>query len=91
MKLAVRKTIYISLLIYAFCLTTNAQTYNNYQKEYVLTSLTDGQIEAGRTHRMMCDYQPSGLYVKKGGKSVSMSVTGRMTGPLSTEGGDELP
>lgn len=75
MKLTVKKRIYISLLIYVFCVTTNAQTYNNYQKEYVLTSITDGQIEADRTHRMiLCDYQPSGLYVKKGEK-ISLNVS----------------
>lgn len=46
-----------------------AQTYNNYRKEYVLKSMTDGQIEADRTHRMiLSDYQPSGLYVRKGEK-----------------------
>lgn len=56
-----------SLLIFLLCLPVKAQTYNNYQKEYVLTSQTEGQIEAGRTHRtVLCDYQPSGLYVKKG-------------------------
>lgn len=46
-----------------------AATYilNNKDKEYVLTSLTEGKIETDRTHRMiLCDYQPSGLYVKEG-------------------------
>jgi hypothetical protein len=58
-----------TLLIYAFCLAINAQTYDNYRKEYVLKSVTDGRIEARRTHRMiLCDYQPSGLYVRRGEK-----------------------
>lgn len=31
--------------------------------------MTDGNIEANRTHRMiLCDYQPSGLYVRRGEK-----------------------
>ena len=56
-----------SLLICLLCLAVKAQTYNNYQKEYVLTSQTAGQIEVERTQRtVLCDYQPSGLYVKKG-------------------------
>lgn len=52
--------------------STNANTsatysLNNKDKEYVLTSLTEANIETTRTHRMiLCDYQPSGLYVKKG-------------------------
>ncbi len=64
------KTITIaSLLISIFCLAINAQTFDNYKKEYVLKSMTDAQIEAKRTHRMvLCDYQPSGLYVRKGEK-----------------------
>ena len=64
------KTItFTSFLICLLCLAINAQTFNNYQKEYVLKSMTDGQIEASRTHRMiLCDYQPSGLYVRKGEK-----------------------
>ena len=56
-------------MIYVFCVAVNAQTYNNYRKEYVLKSVTDGRIEAKRTHRMiLCDYQPSGLYVRRGEK-----------------------
>ena len=61
--------IFATLLICLICLAINAQTFNNYQKEYVLKSMTDGNIEAKRTHRMiLCDYQPSGLYVRKGEK-----------------------
>lgn len=63
------KKIFVPLLICLFCLAINAQTFDNYKKEYVLKSMTDGQIEAKRTHRMiLCDYQPSGLYVRKGEK-----------------------
>ncbi len=61
--------IFAPILICIFCLAIKAQTYNNYQKQYVLKSLTDGRFEAARTHRMvLCDYQPSGLYVRKGEK-----------------------
>ena len=68
------------LVICGFCIAANAQTYNNYTKEYVLVSQTEGRIEAQRTHRMiLCDYQPSGLYVKKGEK-VGISVTGLPAG-----------
>jgi hypothetical protein len=70
-----KTTIFAPLLICIFCLAINAQTYNNYQKEYVLKSVTDGQIEADRTHRMiLCDYQPSGLYVQKGEK-ITLNVS----------------
>ncbi|HQU83796.1 MAG TPA: M60 family metallopeptidase [Pyrinomonadaceae bacterium] len=56
-----------SFLICLFCLAINAQTYDNYRKEYVLMSVTEGNIEVQRTHRrVLCDYQPSGLYVRKG-------------------------
>lgn len=55
------------LLICLFCLAINAQTYDNRQKDYLLVSMTEGRTEAKRTHRMiLCDYQPSGLYVRKG-------------------------
>ena len=70
-----KPTTFASLLIFIFCLAVNAQTYNNYQKEYVLTSLTEGRIEASRTQRMiLCDYQPSGLYVKKG-ERITLNVS----------------
>ena len=70
-----KNLIFGSLLLSLFCLATNAQTFNNYQKEYVLASLTEGRIEASRTHRMvLADYQPSGLYVKKGEK-ITLNVT----------------
>ncbi len=60
-------TVFALLLALGLCLTANAQTYNNYTKEYVLVSQTEGRIEARRTQRMiLCDYQPSGLYVKRG-------------------------
>jgi Peptidase M60, enhancin and enhancin-like len=65
------KIIFTLFLIFAFLFAANAQNYNNYQKEYVLRSVTEARIEADRTHRMLlCDYQPSGLYVKKGEKLV---------------------
>ncbi len=58
------------------CVAVNAQVFNNYTKEYTLVSQTEGQIESDRTHRMvLCDYQPSGLYVRKG-ERIAFSVTG---------------
>jgi hypothetical protein len=69
------KKIFASLLTCLFCLAINAQTFDNYKKQYVLKSMTDGQIEADRTHRMiLCDYQPSGLYVRKGEK-ITLNVS----------------
>ncbi|MBX7174112.1 MAG: M60 family metallopeptidase [Pyrinomonadaceae bacterium] len=70
------KTItFTSFLIFLFCSVINAQTFDNYKKEYVLKSITDGQVEASRTHRMiLCDYQPSGLYVRKGEK-ITLNVS----------------
>jgi hypothetical protein len=60
---------FATFLICLFCLAINAQNFDNYKKEYVLKSMTDGNIEANRTHRMiLCDYQPSGLYVRRGEK-----------------------
>ena len=75
------KTTAIAVLIIltfclAFCLAAAGQSYNNYTKEYTLVSQTEGQTEAERTHRMvLCDYQPSGLYVKRG-ERITFSVTG---------------
>ena len=74
-KNKMKNLIFGSLLICLFCLTAKAQTFNNYQKEYVLVSLTEGKVEASRTHRMvLCDYQPSGLYVKKD-ERITINVT----------------
>ena len=68
--------IFAVLFVVSLCLSATAQTYNNYQKQYSLTSQTDGQIESDRTHRMvLCDYQPSGLYVKRGEK-LGITVVG---------------
>lgn len=62
------KTItFTSVLICLFCLAITAQIYDNHQKDYQLVSMTEARTEAKRTHRMiLCDYQPSGLYVRKG-------------------------
>jgi len=60
---------FASLMICLFCLAITAQTYDNHQKDYLLVSMTEARTEAKRTHRMiLCDYQPSGLYVRKGEK-----------------------
>ncbi len=71
-----KKIIVLFALLLVACAAANAQVYNNYTKEYTLVSQTEGQIEAERTHRMvLCDYQPSGLYVKKG-ERITFTVTG---------------
>lgn len=68
--------LFVLLFVVSLCLSVTAQTYNNYQKQYTLISQTDGQTESDRTHRMvLCDYQPSGLFVKKGEK-LGISVSG---------------
>jgi hypothetical protein len=68
-------SIFATFLICLFCLAINAQNFDNYKKEYVLKSMTDGNIEANRTHRMiLCDYQPSGLYVRRGEK-ITLNVS----------------
>lgn len=72
MKTTTLTAIFVCLL----ALASSAQTYNNYKKEYLLTSQTNGAIEARRTHRLvLCDSQPSGLYVRKG-EQLSIVVTG---------------
>lgn len=66
---------FIFLVGLVVCLTANAQEFNNRTKEYSLVSQTEANIEVTRTHRrILCDYQPSGLYVRKGEK-ISVSVT----------------
>ncbi|MBK6749881.1 MAG: S-layer protein [Acidobacteria bacterium] len=68
------------LFVVSLGLSITAQTYDNYQKQYTLNSQTDGQIESDRTHRMvLCDYQPSGLYVKRG-EQLGITVTGLKAG-----------
>jgi hypothetical protein len=75
---------YSAVLICTFlfvCTSAGAQEcYNNYTKEYRLVSQTEGGIESFRTQRMiLCDFQPSGLYVKRGEK-VSFVVVGLTRG-----------
>jgi len=74
-KSAFQTFLYSVLLGLLFIFSVKAQDYNNHRKEYVLNSLTEGKIESARTHRMiLCDYQPAGLYVKKGRK-ISLAVS----------------
>ncbi len=62
-----KNIVVLTAALFVFCVAINAQVYNNYTKQYTLVSQTEGQIEADRTHRMvLCDHQPSGLYVRKG-------------------------
>jgi len=65
-----------ALLISLMTATASAQSFDNYKKTYVLRSVTDGRIEAQRTHRMvLCDYQPSGLYVRRG-EQIAFNING---------------
>lgn len=74
------KTITISIAaLFIFAVgavaASNAQSFDNRQKTYSLVSQTDAQIETGRTHRqILCDYQPAGLYVRRG-ETISVSVS----------------
>ena len=62
MKATIVGLMFVCLLTIA----SRAQSYNNYKKEYLLVSQTGAVIESRRTHRMvLCDSQPSGLYVRK--------------------------
>ncbi len=71
-----KKIVVILVSLFVFCIAINAQTYNNYTKEYVLVSQTEAGIEADRTHRaLLCDYQPSGLYVRRG-ERIGFAVSG---------------
>lgn len=66
----------LSAWLFVFCTAINAQVYNNHSKDYTLVSQTEAQTEAERTHRMvLCDNQPSGLYVKRG-ERIRFKVTG---------------
>ncbi|MBK7393327.1 MAG: hypothetical protein IPI64_08505 [Chloracidobacterium sp.] len=70
------KALVLAATLFICCLAVNAQTYNNYTKEYTLVSQTEAGIEADRTHRMiLCDYQPSGLYVRRG-ERIGFTVSG---------------
>ncbi len=70
-----RSTLFVLLAVLFGSVTANAQEYNNKTKEYVLVSQTEANTEASRTHRMvLCDYQPTGLYVRKG-ERITLNVT----------------
>ncbi len=64
----------LSVLLYVVG-SANAQEFNNKAKEYVLVSQTEARTETSRTHRsVLCDYQPSGLFVRRG-ERFSIKVT----------------
>lgn len=66
---------FLILILLFTAITTAAQEFNNKTKEYSLVSQTEARIEMGRTHRqILCDYQPSGLYVRRG-ETISLSVS----------------
>ncbi len=62
-----RSLILTTLIIAAAGLTALAQDFNNVTKEYSFISQTEARTETARTHRrVLCDYQPSGLWVRRG-------------------------
>lgn len=70
-----KSAIFLFLLSIFVCMTANAQEFNNHSKEYQLVSQTEANTETSRTHRrILCDYQPSGLYVRRG-ETISVTVT----------------
>lgn len=66
-RIIMRSTVLLFLLTLFVWTTANAQEFNNKTKEYVLVSQTEAKTETVRTHRrVLCDYQPSGLWVRRG-------------------------
>ncbi len=64
------------LLVLSACVAANAQEFNNKTKQYTLVSQTEARAETSRTHRrVLCDYQPSGLFVQRG-ERFSVEVSG---------------
>ena len=70
------KTFLSLVFIFAIAaITANSQNFNNSTKEYTLVSQTEAKAETVRTHRrVLCDYQPSGLWVRRGEK-FSVEIT----------------
>lgn len=70
-----RSIAFLSLTLLFLCLEANAQDFDNKAKEYTLVSQTEAKTEVMRTHRrVLCDYQPSGLWVRRG-ERFSVQVT----------------
>ncbi|HMT07792.1 MAG TPA: M60 family metallopeptidase [Pyrinomonadaceae bacterium] len=70
------KPLFILVTIIAIAhLGISAQDFNNVTKEYTFVSQTDAKTETTRTHRrVLCDYQPTGLWVRRG-ERFSVQVT----------------
>lgn len=70
-----RSIAFLLLTLLLLCFEANAQDFNNKTKEYTLVSQTEAKTELVRTHRrVLCDYQPSGLWVRRG-ERFSVNVT----------------
>ncbi len=70
-----RSIAFLSLTLLFVCFEANAQDFDNKAKEYTLVSQTEARTEIVRTHRrVLCDYQPSGLWVRRG-ERFSVQVT----------------
>ena len=71
------KPLFILVTIIAIAhLGIRAQEFNNVTKEYTFLSQTEARTETVRTHRrVLCDYQPTGLWVRRG-ERFSVAVSG---------------
>lgn len=57
----------LTLILVAASHPASAQDFNNVTKEYTFVSQTEARTETVRTHRrVLCDYQPAGLWVRRG-------------------------
>ncbi|HNU06253.1 MAG TPA: M60 family metallopeptidase [Pyrinomonadaceae bacterium] len=62
-----RTLILLTLILVAASHPASAQDFNNVTKEYTFVSQTEARTETVRTHRrVLCDYQPAGLWVRRG-------------------------
>ncbi|MBK7935496.1 MAG: M60 family metallopeptidase [Pyrinomonadaceae bacterium] len=71
-----RSRVFLIVTLLFVSITASAQDFNNKTKEYTLVSQTEAKTEIVRTHRrVLCDYQPSGLWVRRG-ERFSVNVSG---------------
>ena len=71
-----RSFVSLIFIIAAAFVTSSAQEFNNVTKEYTFVSQTEARTETVRTHRrVLCDYQPTGLWVRRG-ERFSIAVSG---------------
>ncbi len=62
-----RSRVFLIVTLLFVSIAASAQDFNNKTKEYTFVSQTEAKTETVRTHRrVLCDYQPSGLWVRRG-------------------------